>query len=129
MKKLVLSVLLTLLGTVSSASMKVATDKTFYKDVTNSKGLVLVDFSEDGCVWCERLHPILDKLQSRYKSVKFYQVNLEESYDTCDYFKVRAFPTLIMFKDGGSPVVVQEGYDDEAGTKANIDAAIKRERR
>jgi len=93
------------------------TDKTFESEVTNFKGVVLVDFWAEWCYPCKVLSPTIDELAYEYKSkpdVKFMKLNIDENPDLQAKFGIMSIPNLIIFKDGqpaGSIVGVKPKED------------------
>jgi thioredoxin 1 len=126
--KFLAALLLSLSLSSQAFAVQSVTDKTFYKKVSSSKGYALIDFYATWCYACNNLHPVLEKLEKRYKNVRFYQLDTDANQNTDEFFSVSKIPMLVLMKDGGNPVVVQIGYDDEAGTAKNIDEAMRMER-
>lgn len=71
----------------------------FKNEVTESKGVVLVDFWADWCGPCKMLAPILDELSGETE-VKICKVNVDECGDLAGEYGIRSIPTMILFKDG-----------------------------
>ncbi|MDX8335698.1 MULTISPECIES: thioredoxin [Cetobacterium] len=71
----------------------------FKSEVTESKGLVLVDFWADWCGPCKMLAPILEELSGETEA-KICKVNVDESGDLAGDYGIRSIPTMIVFKDG-----------------------------
>ena len=63
-----------------------------------SKGTILVDFFASWCPPCRALLPILKQLEK--EGVEVLTINAEERRDLAEKYDVRAFPTVIAFKDG-----------------------------
>lgn len=60
--------------------------------------IVLLDFSAVWCGPCQRLLPILQSLASEFSSdVLFGKVDIDESSDLAQNYKIRGVPTLIIF--------------------------------
>jgi thioredoxin 1 len=78
-----------------------ATDDTFSKEVLSHSGTVLVDFWAEWCGPCKALGPVLDSIADEYgNKLKVVKVNVDESPNTPQQYKVRGIPTLILFKNG-----------------------------
>ncbi len=71
----------------------------FKSEVTESKGLGLVDFWADWCGPCKMLAPILEELSGETEA-KICKVNVDESGDLAGDYGIRSIPTMIVFKDG-----------------------------
>jgi thioredoxin 1 len=63
---------------------------------------VMVDFFAEWCGPCKMLGPIIDEIAEELKdqNVKIVKLNVEESPQTAQKFKVMSIPTIIYFKKG-----------------------------
>ena len=78
-----------------------ATDETFDSEVLKHQGAVLVDFWAEWCGPCKALAPVLDGLATEFKEkIKVVKVNVDESPNAPQQYKVRGIPTLVFFRDG-----------------------------
>lgn len=78
-----------------------ATDETFDAEVLKHPGAVLVDFWAEWCGPCKALGPVLDSLAQEYQTqIKVVKVNVDESPNSPQTYKVRGIPTMIFFKNG-----------------------------
>ncbi len=76
-------------------------DQEFDQKVTQSKGLVLVDFWADWCGPCKVLGPVIEGLAEQHTgSVEVYKMDVDANPATPSRFKIRGIPTVILFKDG-----------------------------
>ncbi len=65
--------------------------------------LVLVDFWADWCSPCLVIAPILDKVLKEYENEVIYtklEVDEGENMKLAGRYKVRGFPTIMLFRDG-----------------------------
>ena len=82
-------------------------------DKTISSGLVLVDFYGPWCGPCKRLMPTLEAVSDSMKGqVKIVKVNIDNSHELAENYKVKGVPTLILFKNG-KEVDRLVGYRDQ----------------
>ncbi|HKB90987.1 MAG TPA: thioredoxin [Opitutaceae bacterium] len=62
---------------------------------------VLVDFWAEWCGPCRMITPMLDEVAASREGVaRVVQVNVDEQSDLASAFKVRAIPTLLIFRYG-----------------------------
>ena len=103
-------------------------DEHFQKEVLEYEGVVLVDVTAGWCPPCKRLSPHIDKLASEYadklKIVKVYEDDKgKPNSGILTKYKIRAFPTLIIFKSGDE-VAREMGYRDYNALKNWVDEHI-----
>ncbi|XP_019099730.1 PREDICTED: putative thioredoxin H10 [Camelina sativa] len=67
----------------------------------NSNGKILVvNFSAPWCVPCKKIEPVFRELASRYPSMIFVTVDVEELAEFSNEWNVEATPTVVFLKDG-----------------------------
>lgn len=76
------------------------TKETFEAQITNGKGLALVDFWASWCGPCKMLAPTIDQLAEELPETLIGKVDIEEQPIVADEFDVKSIPTLILFRDG-----------------------------
>lgn len=72
----------------------------FEATVLRSEEPVVVDFYATWCGPCRLVTPILEELSDKYKQVRFYKVDIDESPDVAEQFAVAGVPTLVLIKKG-----------------------------
>ncbi len=75
-------------------------DEQFEEKVTNSKGLVLIDFWAEWCGPCRQLGPILEEIDDENADLTVYKMNVDDAPETPSQFGIRSIPTMYLFKDG-----------------------------
>lgn len=63
-------------------------------------GVVVVDFFATWCGPCKMLAPVFEELSSEMDSVEFVKVDIDQSMDLAQQFKIVSVPTMKVFKDG-----------------------------
>ncbi len=77
------------------------TDVDFDANVLQSNKLVLVDFWAQWCAPCKVLAPLLDEIADEMSSnVVIAKIDIEESPETAENYRVRAVPSLMLFRGG-----------------------------
>ena len=105
-----------------NAFVSKATDKDFDEQVLKSDQPVLVDFWAPWCGPCRMLGPIVAKVAQKYAGqVKVVKVDIDQSPEIAQRYKVNAIPHLFVFRNG-KPVEDIEG----AAPQSNIEAMIEK---
>lgn len=60
----------------------------------------VIDFSASWCFPCKLQLPIIEKLEKKYKKVKFEKIDIDSDREMAMKFGIRAVPTVIVEKDG-----------------------------
>jgi len=85
----------------TAAHPTAVSDKSFMRDVLQSKTPVLVDFWAPWCGPCRMVAPILDTLAQKYVGqIKVVKLNVDDNPQTASKYQTMSIPTLILFKDG-----------------------------
>ena len=79
--------------------MEIINSDNFKEKVTNTNGIVLVDFFATWCGPCRMLTPVLEEV-SEETDAKIYKVDIDKSEDLSRKFGIMVVPTMIIFKDG-----------------------------
>ena len=84
--------------------MLVVTSENFEQEVLNAQGPVLVDFFADWCMPCKMFAPILEDAQEQLGSrVKIVKINIDESIQLAQKYRVMSIPTLKLFTGEEEP--------------------------
>lgn len=93
----------------------------FEADVLNSEIPVLVDFYADWCGPCKMMAPIVHQLADAYNGqMKIGKLNVDNSLDIAQKYRVMSIPTFIFFKDGQALETVVGGM-----SKSELESKIK----
>ena len=78
-----------------------STDNHFKADVLEHKGLVLVDFFEEGSPSCNSLEAALKQVTPAYNAkARFIKMDIQETPGTTAKYGVGTVPTVMLFSDG-----------------------------
>lgn len=76
-------------------------DIDFKEEVTDFKGVAMVDFWAPWCGACQSAAPIVDALSTKMKDkAKVLKINVDDSQETASKFGVMSIPTFIFFVNG-----------------------------
>ena len=78
-------------------------DSSFEADVLDSDRPVLVDFWADWCSPCITIAPVLNRIVESFQGqvlLAKLEVDEGENMKLAGRYKVRGFPTIILFRDG-----------------------------
>lgn len=77
------------------------TDENWKSEVLDSGVPVVVDFWAEWCGPCKAIAPVLEEIaEERGDQLKIAKVNIDDHQQLAADFKVRAIPTLLVFKGG-----------------------------
>ena len=69
-------------------------------EITQSSGLVIVDFSASWCGSCQLVSPQFDALSRKYPGIKFMKVDVDELSEISVALRIGAMPTFYVYQDG-----------------------------
>ena len=102
--------------------MKVINEAEFANEVKD--GLVLVDFYADWCGPCKMLAPVFEQAGEEMKNdATFLKVDIDQSMDLAQKFKIVSVPTLKVFKNG-EEVDTLMGFMPKEVLKSKVEAHI-----
>lgn len=102
--------------------MKIVSSNEFKNEI--SEGVVLVDFFATWCGPCKMLAPVLEDLNEEMaEKVKIIKVDIDQSVDLADQFRISSVPTMILFKDN-KPVETLVGFLPKERIKQVIEANL-----
>ena len=92
-------------------------------DNTIESGVVVVDFFATWCGPCKMLSPVIDELSGELENVNFVKVDIDQSMDLAQKFKIVSVPTLRVFKNG-EEVDTLMGFMPKEVLKSKVEAHI-----
>jgi len=89
---------------------KIINTAQFKESVEENQGVVVVDFFATWCGPCKMLAPVFEQAGEEMKDdAKFLKVDIDQSLEIAQQFKISTVPTMIIFKDG-KPVESLVGF-------------------
>ncbi len=74
--------------------------KSNFKEVTNSREPVLLDFYADWCGPCQMISPIVHEIADEFPQYTVGKVNVDEEMELAQRFSVVSIPMLVVLRDG-----------------------------
>ena len=95
-------------------------------EIKLSKGLLVVEFWHEGCVWCKALEPLLADISERSPAnTKFARLNIlasEANMKLPQHYQMMGTPTVIIFCNGEPMQQIVE-FRNKASLEAAFDGA------
>jgi thioredoxin 1 len=83
------------------ANVELVNGENFKEMVSDSRGVVLLDFFANWCSHCQKLLPLLDEVATDLEGkARILKVNVDENRDLAQKFQIKGLPTMVLFKDG-----------------------------
>ena len=92
-------------------------------DNTIESGVVVVDFFATWCGPCKMLSPVIDELSGELENVNFVKVDIDQSMDLAQKFRIVSVPTMKIFKNG-EEVDTLMGFMPKEVLKSKVEAHI-----
>lgn len=81
--------------------MQIITSENFESEVLQSTVPVLVKFTAEWCKPCSAIQPVLESVAKELEGkAKIVKLDIDDSSEIANQFKVKSIPTMIAFKDG-----------------------------
>ena len=89
---------------------KIINTSQFRENVEQNSGIVVVDFFATWCGPCKMLAPVFEQAGEEMKNdATFLKVDIDQSLEIAQKFRISTVPTMIIFKDG-KPVESLVGF-------------------
>lgn len=75
-------------------------EKEFDEEVSNKKGVCLVDFYASWCGSCMMLSPILEDIANSRAGYNIYKVDVDNNISLANKLDIDTIPALCIYKDG-----------------------------
>ena len=88
-----------------------------YDAAKNTKGVVLLYFTDESCSWCHKFKPILKnpEVQKIINKYFFVEIDITDSPELSDFYKINTIPAY-MLVDGNKKIIIRGmGYKDKTG--------------
>jgi thioredoxin 1 len=74
--------------------------KSEFDEVTQSDGIVLVDFWAEWCGPCKRFAPVFERASDEYPDVTFAKVDTDAEQELAAEYGIQSIPTIMAIRDG-----------------------------
>ncbi|MBP9817354.1 thioredoxin [Candidatus Shapirobacteria bacterium] len=78
----------------------IGTKQNFKPEVSEYKGMVLVDFWAEWCGPCKMLSPLLDEISTENPDLKVVKVDADTEIDLANNYNINSLPTVLVFDNG-----------------------------
>jgi zinc protease len=110
---------------VEFMGVEIVSDETFEQVVLDAQLPVLVDFFAEWCGPCKAMAPALDQIAAELSdAVTVVKLDVDKSRKIAQAYRIRAMPTLVLFKDGKPAKRHQGALVQKAKLSEWIDMAL-----
>jgi thioredoxin 1 len=71
-----------------------------FDTVTQSDGIVLIDFWAEWCGPCHRFAPVFERSSEKHSDITFAKVDTEAEQELAIRFRITSIPTIMAIRDG-----------------------------
>lgn len=70
-----------------------------FPDFIKKEKIAVVDFYAEWCFPCTMMAPIIESLAAKMPKVRFAKINIDDSRELAEKYKIRSIPCIIFFKN------------------------------
>lgn len=108
----------------AAVNVPMTSDKTFDRDVLQSKEPVLVDFYAEWCPPCKAMAPVVDDVAAEYAGkLKVFKVDVDKNPMLSQGLGIESIPTFVVFKNG-KPIAANTGAMPQGALTTMVDSAF-----
>ena len=104
--------------------MKELNEEDFDKEILLSPDLILIDFFATWCGPCKAVAPFLEELDSKYKGLTVFKVDIDKNPTLAQRFKISSVPTF-KFAQKGKVTRTQVGLNNPSELEATVRSILK----
>lgn len=85
---------------MSDKSATQSVNASTFEALINDNAIVFIDFWASWCAPCKQFAHVYEKVASKYPTIVFGKINLEDESELAETFQIRSIPHLMVFKQG-----------------------------